>query len=1001
MAKFFDHAHDFSINNLNLNLNGYPSENSLNKLEARISAGAIHDSAERCDAPKCHEHTRIAVQDDLYSRISEGDRDPELSGKIVWVTGPAGTGKTAVMGSLAERCSKDGVLLATFFFASWSWSSNRRRKTAFVATIAHQLAHSRQDLKKAISDAIDKSPTIFEKNIHVQMEALVLAPLRELSLQADVRQLQGAIIVDGVDECQAEQYHDTTSGRVPARENDQDQLEILQVLQTAASDPSFPFRIFIASRPERVFREFFDPDGTPDSFVHKIDLHEHYNADADITLFLQAHFNRIRRRYNLPASWPPRGAIPTLVRNASGQFVYADTVIRFLELSRLERPEVLLEAILKMRVTTNSNPFEPLDLLYSHILASSPDPPLSIMWIRCIGLLNGGSRSTSAMVSEINLLLKTDPESSEAEHLLGNLHSLIRTSARGYSEVKTMYHIYHKSLLDFLSDQDRSGDLHITLDTLTDFIWDRFIRACTRCCDPQFSYSDNFRKLLTFIPREVDSEGVIRSRAMAPPAASVDWWVIINVNPSVGPLEKLESQIAAGAIHDSAERCDAPKCHPETRIAVQEDLYDWIVHGDRGSEHPSKIKWVTGPAGTGKTAVMGSLAERCAAGGLLAATFFFASWSTSAGRRRKTAFVTTIAYQLAQHREDLNNAISDAIERSPGIFDKKLQIQMEVLVLAPLREITGTPDRPDLRGVILIDGLDECEAEQYHDASSAATKGARENAHDQLEILQVLRTASLDPSFPFRIVVASRPERVFREFFDPENNSKAFSPKLDLHEDYNAEADIALFLKAHLNRIRRRYNLSSSWPLPQTIQTLVENASGQFIYAATVIRFLDESPRAPPDSQLKSILEMRTTPTSNPLEQLDALYSHVLKSSPNPILSVYWIRAINMLSRWASFISCRQAAHVNLLLQTENGEAEHLLGALHSLVRIPPPNDQTKSQYSFYHKSLLDFLNDDNRCGDLFLEESDIGVLLWDRFIRTCTSEFGSASATSLGPLTP
>jgi hypothetical protein len=386
------------------------------------------------------------------------------------------------MGSLAERCSEGGVLLATFFFASWSGSIGRRRKTAFVPTIAHQLAHCREDLKKAISNAIDKSPSIFEKNIHVQMEALVLAPLREVALQTNAAQLRGAIIIDGVDECEAEQYHDTTSGLktkpVPARANDQDQLAILQVLQTASSDPSFPFRILIASRPERVFREFFTPEGTSASFVHKIDLHQDYNAEADITLFLEAHFNRIRRRYNLPTSWPPSGAIQALVRNASGQFVYAATVIRFLELGHREPPEVLLKAVLKMKARTNSNPFELLDLLYSHILASSPDLPLSIMWIRCIDLLNDGSRSPSSFVSEINLLLQTDPESSEAEHLLGNLHSLIQISAHG-DQVETRYPIYHKSLLDFLCDRDRCGDLHIKIGIVTEFVWDRFIRACT------------------------------------------------------------------------------------------------------------------------------------------------------------------------------------------------------------------------------------------------------------------------------------------------------------------------------------------------------------------------------------------------------------------------------------------------------------------------------------------------------------------------------------------
>lgn len=96
------------------------------------------------------------------------------------------------------------------------------------------------------------------------------------------------------------------------------------------------------------------------------------------------------------------------------------------------------------------------------------------------------------------------------------------------------------------------------------------------------------------------------------------------------------------------------------------------------------IKWVTVPAGCGKTAIMGSLAGRCVANGVLGATFFFASWSASMGRRRKTAFITTIAHQLAEHRDDLKDAVSNAIEKNPSIFEKNLHVQMEILVLVPL-----------------------------------------------------------------------------------------------------------------------------------------------------------------------------------------------------------------------------------------------------------------------------------------------------------------------------
>ncbi|KAJ2929881.1 hypothetical protein H1R20_g7203, partial [Candolleomyces eurysporus] len=305
---------------------------------------------------------------------------------------------------------------------------------------------------------------------------------------------------------------------------------------------------------------------------------------------------------------------------------------------------------------------------------------------------------------------------------------------------------------------------------------------------------------------------------------------------------------------------------------------------------------------------------------------------------------------------------------------------MEALILVPLRRMADRPGGPDLRGVIIIDGLDECEAEQYSDGSRAKSPPPRTNEEDQLEILQVLQTASLDPSFPFRILIASRPERVFREFFDPQSNPTLFSQKIDLHEDHNADADITLFLEARFSRIRRRYNLPPSWPPPGGLETLVKNASGQFIYAATVIRFLDTGHQEPPKALLDAILKMGSKVNSNPLKQLDDLYSHILASSPDPPLSVRWIHAI----RWLSDVPLAStASNANLLLQTdpESNEADHLLGNLHSLIQIPSPSDQATTNYDFYHKSLFDFLKDPGRCGEWYIEDTNDYAFVWERFI--------------------
>ncbi|KAJ2917377.1 hypothetical protein MD484_g3092, partial [Candolleomyces efflorescens] len=514
----------------------------LDKLESRITAAAIHDSAERCDAPKCHRDTRVAVQDDLYDWILKGDpvSESEQPRKIKWVTGPAGCGKTAIMGSLSVRCASDGILGATFFFASWSATLGRRRKTTFVTTLARQLAMYRDDLRTAISDAIEKNPTVFEKNLHIQMEILVSGPLREVAAHHGRPQLQGAIIIDErasastAQPCASEraQIESHKSGVFPepearadlhpARANEKDQLEILQVLQAASSDPSFPFRILIASRPERVFRNFFAPPHTSIPFAHKVDLHEQYDADADIALFLEAQFNHLRRQYNFLPSWPPPGTVQKLVENASGQFVYAATVIRLLDTPHREPPEALLRAILEAGATQQktSSPLEQLDALYARILESSPDPRLSIQWIRSIIRLNN---TKSAFASSLNLLLQTDPESNEAEHLLGNLHSLIQIPPPG-DQATTKYGFYHKSLFDFLGDRCGSGNnqnLYFGLAEIEVFIWDRFVEACMTMISKG-----------GFIDRGVASS---LSKVHITPAGAA-WWVSLAITHREGHL---------------------------------------------------------------------------------------------------------------------------------------------------------------------------------------------------------------------------------------------------------------------------------------------------------------------------------------------------------------------------------------------------------------------------------------------------------------------------------
>ncbi|TEB31363.1 hypothetical protein FA13DRAFT_1663661 [Coprinellus micaceus] len=401
-------------------------------------------------------------------------------------------------------------------------------------------------------------------------------------------------------------------------------------------------------------------------------------------------------------------------------------------------------------------------------------------------------------------------------------------------------------------------------------------------------------------------------------------------------FKDLQDKMASEAIHNSDERCDAPKCHPETRQAVQEEILSWITHGD-GDTEPKKILWVTGPAGTGKTAIAGSVAEICEDLGILAGSFFL-SFSGSEKRKSKRFLLGTLAYGLLQHDglQPLRGPILSAIERDPAIFRKRLRDQSKVLLLKPFYDASIHLDSSSSPQVIIIDGLDEVEAANSRKLGQHEARLA--NEADQIEILSVFLQAALDVNFPFRILVVSRPERVIRDFFL--NTANHVSRELFLDAKYDPDADITLFLNAKFAEIRRRYGLPLSWPSQADIKRLVGAASGQFVYVATVVRFLQDSKLPDPQDRLRTVLSLHFEEAgSNPLAPLDALYNRILMSSPDPLLAIRWL---GVISHW---LDSSPALFARQLLQDFDGQADHLLEHLASLIDIPPTRESHQLHY--------------------------------------------------------
>jgi len=164
-------------------------------------------------------------------------------------------------------------------------------------------------------------------------------------------------------------------------------------------------------------------------------------------------------------------------------------------------------------------------------------------------------------------------------------------------------------------------------------------------------------------------------------------------------LEHLHKFIAASAFHDSNERHPPPRCHPSTRERILQKIRQWITE-----DSSTRIVWLSGSTGTGKSAIAQTAAERCKEDGLTAAFFFFRS---SPERSPATRLIATIAYQIALFVPGAESFVTKAVEDDLSVFSKDLSTQIYHLVVLPLKFATRAQTSKSYF-VVIIDGLDEC-----------------------------------------------------------------------------------------------------------------------------------------------------------------------------------------------------------------------------------------------------------------------------------------------------
>ena len=248
------------------------------------------------------------------------------------------------------------------------------------------------------------------------------------------------IVIDALDECIDNQ---------PAS-------AILSVLGRFAKQLPL-VKIFITGRPEPWIRSGFRlPLLEPITQIFLLHGVESTSVNSDIRLYLTQRLAAIARQRSdvkLPDLWPCDNEIEVLTKKSSGLFIFASTLVRFIE-SEYHEPNERLQLVVSKASSTAHEGHAGIDLLYSQVLEHAFSD------LHESGVFTNVKHVLGAVVLAFNPLSRR-----ELSKLLGisttlilttlrHLHSIILVPADEDEEIR----VFHKSFPDFLQDEGRCTD---------------------------------------------------------------------------------------------------------------------------------------------------------------------------------------------------------------------------------------------------------------------------------------------------------------------------------------------------------------------------------------------------------------------------------------------------------------------------------------------------------------------------------------------------------------
>ena len=262
---------------------------------------------------------------------------------VYWLKGPAGSGKSTIAQTFAELSAADGRLGASFF-CSRDFPDRRNLQLIFP-TLAYDLAYQSAEFKSALVQIISSNPSPEHFALAVQLEMLIVRPLKETGLSF-------TIVVDALDECE-----------------DKEPVSAFLSALARYIDEIPTIKFFITGRPEDHIRCGFMKLRTKELPLHDV---ESAAVDSDIKSYLKTELKEIAARCvpQIHSSWPSDKDVDTILERCSGLFIIASAITRFIDYP-YAAPQDRLKLLLNMDNGAVYERKSGIDVMYHQILVAS------------------------------------------------------------------------------------------------------------------------------------------------------------------------------------------------------------------------------------------------------------------------------------------------------------------------------------------------------------------------------------------------------------------------------------------------------------------------------------------------------------------------------------------------------------------------------------------------------------------------------------------------------